>query len=137
MFPNRTPEDTWFVPRANGLFVHIRQRSSHENGKTFVHLTRSPTWTECVHTVGCGLVSQPDCLHTGITAQFHAAFSTIPSMFTHCYHYPVPCSLQHDTFHVDLGRAEPCYPTCGIVTLIRVYYHTCYCLPYDPGQSRV
>jgi len=40
------------------------------------------------------------CLHTAITAQCHAAFSMIPSMFTHCYHCPVPCTLQHDTFHV-------------------------------------
>jgi len=77
------------------------------------------------------------CLHTAITAQCHAAFSTIPSMFTHCYHCPVPCSLQHDTFHVDLGRPEPRYPTWVVVTLIRVYYHTCYHLPYDPGQCRV
>jgi hypothetical protein len=21
---------------------------------------------------------------------------------------PVPCSLQHDTFHLDLGKPEPC-----------------------------
>jgi hypothetical protein len=40
------------------------------------------------------------CLPTAITTQCHAAFSTIPSMFTHCYYCPVPCSLQHDTFHV-------------------------------------
>ena len=99
--PHRVPKDTCFIPRANGLLVHICQRSPPlKMGKTFVHRPRSRTWTEELHAVGCGLVSQPDCLHTAITAQCYAAFSTIPCMFTHCYHCPVPCSLQHDTFRV-------------------------------------
>jgi hypothetical protein len=31
---------------------------------------------------------------------------------------PVPCSLQHDTFHLGLGRLEP---LCVVATLNRVY----------------
>jgi hypothetical protein len=34
---------------------------------------------------------------------------------------PVPCSLQHDTFHLGLGRPEPHYPVWVIVTLNGVY----------------
>ena len=33
---------------------------------------------------------------------------------------PVPCSLQHDTFHLGLGRPQPHWPACVIATLIRV-----------------
>ena len=33
----------------------------------------------------------------------------------------VPCSLQDDTFHLDLGRAEPRQPVCVVATLIRLY----------------
>jgi len=34
---------------------------------------------------------------------------------------PVPCSLQHDTFHLALDRPEPHQPMCVIVTCNRVY----------------
>jgi len=34
---------------------------------------------------------------------------------------PVPCSLQHDTFHFGLGRL--------------LVLHTCYYLPHDPGYG--
>jgi len=34
---------------------------------------------------------------------------------------PVPCSLQHDTFHFGLGRP--------------LVLHTCYYLPHDPGYG--
>jgi hypothetical protein len=34
---------------------------------------------------------------------------------------PVPCSLQHDTFDLGLGRPEPRYPECVAATPNRVY----------------
>jgi len=34
---------------------------------------------------------------------------------------PVPCSLQHNTFHLDLGRTEPHQPVCITVTLNKIY----------------
>jgi len=34
---------------------------------------------------------------------------------------PVPCSPQHDTFHLSLGTPEPYYPACVIATPTRVY----------------
>ena len=89
MFPNRVPLDTYFVSRANGLFVHSYCQSPQlrspptKTDKTFVHCPQSPTGTEGLHTVGCGLVLQPDCSQ-------------------HCCHYSVPCSLQHDTFHLEV-----------------------------------
>ena len=58
-------------------------------GKTFGHPPWSPTWTESLHTMGCGLASQGGVIQD-------TAIST-----------SVPCSLQHDTFHLDLGRPEP------------------------------
>jgi hypothetical protein len=69
--------------------------------KIFGHCPWSPTWTEGLHTLGCGLVSQGDCYNTAITT-------------------PVPCSLQHETFHLGLGRSEPHWPACVVATLIRV-----------------
>jgi hypothetical protein len=33
----------------------------------------------------------------------------------------VPCSLQHDTVHLGLGRPEPRQPACVVATPIRVY----------------
>ena len=122
MFPNRFPVDTCFISRANGLFVRVHQspqlRSPRtKRGKTFVHRPESLTWTEGLHTMGCGLVPQPDRLQ-------------------HCNLYPVPCSLQHNTFHLDMCRPEPRYPACVVVT-IWVSYHTCYRVPRDPRWSTV
>ena len=118
--PHRVPKDTCFVPRANGLFVcsYPSEEPSPENGQNI-----------------CSPSSEP---HVDRRLTCSGVRPGSPTrLFTHCYHCPVPCSLQHDTLHVDLGRPEPCYPTCVIVTLIMVYYHTCYRLPYDTGQSRV
>ena len=146
------PQSQWFIR----LFISVRgalpwKRAKHlftilgdtRGQKAYIQWGAAwfPNWI--VYTLlSLPSAMQPSawylpCLHTAITAQCHAVFSMIPSMFTHCCHCPGPCSLQHDTFHVDLGRPEHHYPTCVIVTLIRVYYHTCYHLPCDPGQSRV
>ena len=61
---------------------------SHKKWKIFGHRPWSPTWTEGLHTVGCGLVPQVDIYNIAISA-------------------PVPCSLQHNTIHLGLGRPEP------------------------------
>jgi len=57
-------------------------------GKTWGHRPRSPTQTEVLHTMRCGMVPQ--------RVGYNTAIST-----------PVPCSLRHDTFHLGLGRLEP------------------------------
>jgi hypothetical protein len=60
-----------------------------KNGeKHLVTVTWSPTRTEGLHTMGCGLVPQGDRYDIAITN-------------------PVPCSLQHDTLHLGLGKPEP------------------------------
>ena len=38
---------------------------------------------------------------------------------------PEPCSLQHDTFHLGVGRPEPCYSACIMVTLNKYTLHIC------------
>jgi hypothetical protein len=50
---------------------------------------------------------------------------------------PVPRSLQHDTFHLGLGRPEPLLSAGVVAALIRVCPPHCYRLTRDPGQSRV
>ena len=90
MFPNRVPMDR-DAPSPNQWFIHLSvspvKESSHKTGKTYGHHLRSPTRMEGLHTVGCGLVPKGDHLR-------------------HCSLYPVPCSLQHNTFHLGLGRPE-------------------------------
>ena len=57
-------------------------------GKTYGHCPQIPTQMEGLHTVRCGLVPQGIIYDTAITT-------------------PVPRSLQHDTFHLGLGRPQP------------------------------
>jgi hypothetical protein len=54
----------------------------------FGHHPLSPTWMEGLHKMRCGLVPHRGSLND-------TAIST-----------PVPCSLQHDTFQLGLGRPE-------------------------------
>ena len=58
-------------------------------GKTFIHCPRSPTWTEGLHTMGCGLVPQGDRLQ-------------------HCCHYPsaMQPSVQYLLFWLGSTRAS-------------------------------
>jgi hypothetical protein len=37
---------------------------------------------------------------------------------------PVPCSVWHNTFHLSLGRPEPCWAACVAVTLYRLSHVT-------------
>jgi len=70
--------------------------------KTYNHHPRSPTWTEGLHTRG--------------EAWFHKGIIYDTAVTT-----PALSSLQHDTFHLDLGRPELRCPACVVVTLNRVY----------------
>jgi len=60
--------DRYSVSKANSLFIHLYQSESpvkepsHKKGKIFCRRPRSPTRTEGLHTIGCGLVPQGDRL---------------------------------------------------------------------------
>ena len=95
MFPQQGPDgERCSVSRASGLFIHLYlsespvTEPSHKKGEN----VRSPSMEP--HTDGrptynrVGLVPQGDRYDTAITT-------------------PVPCSLQHNTFHLGLGRPEP------------------------------
>jgi hypothetical protein len=53
--------------------------------------------------------------------QWGAAWFPKGIVFDTAVSTPVPCSLQHDTFHLGLGRPEPRWPACVVATPIRVY----------------
>jgi hypothetical protein len=78
----------------------------------FIHsyLSESPV-KEPSHENGQNICSLPWEPHVDRKPTYNGVRPGSPTgSFTHCYHYPVPCSLQHDTCHVDLGRPEPRYP---------------------------
>jgi len=61
-----------------------------KTGKTYGHHPWSPTrMDEGLHTMGVAWFPKGIVYDTAITT-------------------PVPCSLQHNTFHLELGRPEPC-----------------------------
>ena len=82
------------LSRADGLLIHLhlsespKWSSPTKLGKAHVHCPRSHTWKERLHTISCGLVPKWIGNDTAIST-------------------PVPCSLQHTTFHLGLGRPEP------------------------------
>jgi hypothetical protein len=84
-----------FISRDNGLFVHLYLCESpirsppSKNGENIW----SP-FTEPHHGRKAYIQWGAACFPKGIV--YDTAIST-----------PVPCSLQHDTFHLDLGRPEP------------------------------
>ena len=94
MFPQRGSSGERFsVSRANGLFIHSYmspvKEPSHEVGrKHTVTVHGDPPGRKACVTMGCSLTLQGDRLDTAITT-------------------PLPCSLQHDIFHLVLGRPEP------------------------------
>jgi hypothetical protein len=61
---------------------------SHKARKTYDHCPQSPTRKEGLHTLGAPWF--PKGIVDGCTVGT-----------------PVPCSLQHDAFHLSLGRPEP------------------------------
>ena len=96
------------ISRAKSLFIHLNlsespvKKNSHETSrKTYSQRPRSLTRTECLHQWGAAWFPKWIIYNTAITT-------------------PVPCSLQHDTFHFVFGRPEPRQTACVIVTLNRV-----------------
>jgi hypothetical protein len=86
MFPNRVTmeREASSLEQLVCSFIYICQSRIRalplKTGKTFSHRPRSPTWTEGLHTVGCGLVPQGGSFTTlHSLPQCHAAFSTTPS----------------------------------------------------------
>jgi len=81
--PHRVPKDTCFIPRANGLLVcsYLSEEPSPENGQNI-----------------CSPSSKPHVDRRITCSGVRPGFPT--RLFTHCYHCPVLCSLQHDTLHV-------------------------------------
>ena len=79
------------VFRANGLFIYISQSTHWRSSpkKQSGDIWSPPTErTKGVHT-RCCLVPKGIVYNNAITT-------------------PVPCSLQHNTFHLGLGRPKPC-----------------------------
>jgi hypothetical protein len=62
-------QSQWFSHSFTTVRVPSSGALSLNGRETYGHRPRSPTWTEGLHTMGCGLVPQPDC-------------------FQHCYLYP-------------------------------------------------
>jgi hypothetical protein len=67
-------------------------------GETYSHCPRSPTRAEGLHTMDAAWFPQGIVNDTAVTT-------------------PVPCSLQHDTFHFGVGRPELRWPVCVVVAL--------------------
>jgi len=102
------------------LFIHIEspvKEVSHEmGGKHPVTIHRSPHGQKAYIQWGAAWFPKGIVYDTAVTT-------------------PVPSSLQHDTFHLGLGRPEPCLPVCVVVTINRFPHHNCYRLSYDPGYG--
>jgi hypothetical protein len=66
IFPNRAPWKIYYFTRATGLFIHVslpdspKRNFSTKWGRTLGYRPPSPTQTEGLHTMGCGLVPQAD-----------------------------------------------------------------------------
>ena len=99
MFPNRVPMGSdklspgplvyfSFIHSCTSTGVPKRSPPTYIWRKILGHHPQSPMQTESLHTMGCSLVPQGD--------RYDTAIST-----------PVPCSLQHNAFHLVLGRPEP------------------------------
>jgi hypothetical protein len=82
---------------------------SHETGEIYGHRPSSPTRTEGLYKY----------------VQWSAAWFPKGIVCDTDITSSVPCSLQHDTFHLGLGRTQACYPACVIVTLYRCPLRTC------------
>jgi hypothetical protein len=92
-------------------FSHNTQVKEHS------HRPRSPTWTEGLRTMRCGLVPQGDpSRHCYWLPQCHGAFGMIPSTLAWKYQRLVSQRVVYQT--------STLYPL-----------HTCYHLPRDPGYG--
>jgi hypothetical protein len=84
-----------FISRTNGLFIHL-------------YLSGSPIRSPPKKGVGGYLVTVHGAPR-GRKAyiQWGAAWFPKGIVYDTAISTPVPCSLQHDTFHLGLGRPEP------------------------------
>ena len=73
---------------------------------------------------------QKEHLHKRGATRFHSG-----TVYSAAVTTPAPCSLQHHTFQLGLGRPEPCQPPCVVETLHRVNLPHCYRLPRDTGYG--
>ena len=108
LFPQQGPYgERCSVSRANGLFIHLYlsetpvKEPSHKMGENIQSPSTEPHTDRRSTYNGVGLVPQGVCYDTAITTA-------------------VPCSLQHDTFHLGLGRPEPLLASMCHNTLNRV-----------------
>jgi hypothetical protein len=94
-------QSQWFigkrcsVSRANGLFIHLYLS---ESPVKWLSQEMGEKHTVNVHGVPCG--------HKAYI-QWGMAWFSKWIVYNTAITAPVPCSLQHDTFHLGLGRPEP------------------------------
>jgi hypothetical protein len=96
MFPKRVPmeRDSLSPEPMVYSFIYVHQSPqlrSHPTkvGKTYSHHPWSPAQTEVLHTLGAAWFPKGIIYDTAITV-------------------PVPCSCQHNTYHLGFSRPEPC-----------------------------
>jgi hypothetical protein len=82
-------QSQWFIHSFISLKSPQLKSSPTKWGKHTVTVHRAPHRRKACVQMGCGLVSQGIIGDTAVTT-------------------PLPCSLLHDTFHLGLGRPEPC-----------------------------
>jgi hypothetical protein len=94
MFPQQGPYgERCFVSRASGLFIHLyllespKKKLNEMRGKHVVTVHRAPRGRKAYIQWGSTWFPKGIVNNTGVTT-------------------PEPCSLQHDTFHLGLGKPE-------------------------------
>ena len=111
------------VSRANGLFVHLYPSESPV--KELSHeMVRKPTVTVRGSARGRKIYIQWGANWFPREIVYDTAIAT-----------PVPCNLQHYTFHLGFGRPEPRFPACVFITLYRMSPAHLYLLTPDPGYG--
>ena len=83
-----------FIFRASGLFIHL-------------YPSRSPIKEPHTKKTGKNIWSPPMELHVDGRPTCNGVRPGSPRVNDTAITTPVPCSLQHDTFHLGLGRPEP------------------------------
>jgi len=88
----------------------------------FIYICQSQPFKEHSHKMGVKhtvTVHEAPCRQKAYI-QWGAAWSPKGITYNTAITTPVPCSFQHDTFHLGFGRTVPSYPACIVVTLNRV-----------------
>jgi len=95
MFPNMFPMERDSVSRASGLFIHLYALESPVQEPS--HVSGENIWTPYVYPRGQKAYIQWGVVWFPNGIVYDTAITTL-----------VPCNLQHHTFHLVLGRPEPC-----------------------------